>query len=755
MDVTFAIRNDGNATTAYDLNLAAPQLAGLDYELIVYRLNETPVAQGCELTTEAQQQLIFNQSDPLNNAVDGSFYLEPGQEVLVTFSVLPDGEADTPANPVTTFVSNDLCGLVSAQPPNTDPVTQPLPVDQFGPPTSCEIAGDWSGTYLQPGFSPFPMTLTNLECGTPGSVIANVEYSSLGCSGTWTLDAIVGSSLLVTETVSGGSCVPVVEHELLGLDGGTLRGITPDFNSSFSLSRVGASTFTETVITGDADILSDGILIAANDLGVSPSPVTVNGVTFGTDQGGLIGLGNNGGGDFSVDGFSANLDALLSDLKFTWLTSPVSLTIGGLTPGVDYRLQLLFSNDVNPTGNEVEVTVEGETWILDDWQPGAINLIANFNASSPSVVVTFAPATGSDGTSGRAVLNAYAIHAAPFTNSNINYVSLNTTNLTIDGPLAFYTANISNNSGGSLSPVSLQTYIEQPGASRAAGGLTVSCGGTGVLPPGGCDVSFSLNANNTTSAGSGTLIPGPATARFDLIQGGTVIGTFAVPITLASSSPPVTTPLITAATPDPMAPGFGQLVTFTIANAPGLIRGVDIVYARNDVTGFTTTFDPNDNFVYGGTTVRLNGSLRPTSGADAGTVWVEYGNGDRSNDFTMTFRSTPAAPIITEVRTATGCGDNTGTVVDPVNDTFLAGDYLRITAQGLDTSTALVDVQTVQNGVPSTYRLDTVCPGTDGANYFVQIPASVNAGPFTLEIRANQTNAGGGPGDYAVIALNQ
>jgi len=754
--VTFAVRNDGNATTAYDLNLAAPQLEGLDYDLVVYRLNETPVAQGCVLTTEAQQQLIFNQTDPLNETVDGSFYLEPGQEVLVTFSVRPDVEADTPADPVVSFVSDDLFGVVSSQSVNTDPVTQPPPADQFGPPASCEISGDWSGDYFQPGFSPYPIALTNLVCGTPGSVIADVEYASLGCSGTWTLNSIVGSTLLITETVSGGSCVPVVQHEVLALDGNTLSGVTPVYNSTFSLSRAGGSIFTEAVITGDADILGDGVLIVANDLGGAPSAVNINGVTFGTDQGGLSAPWGLGGGDFSVDPFSANLDALLSDLQFSGTLNPVSFTVGGLTPGTEYRLQLLFSNDLNTTGDRVEVTVEGETWILDDWQPDAINLIANFTASSPSVVVTFAPATGSTGESGRAVLNAYAIHAAPFVNSSINDVSLNTTNLTIDGPLAFYTASISNDTGGPLSPVSLQTYIEQPGASRAAGGLQVNCVGAGVLPPGGCDVSFSLGANNTTSAGSGTLIAGPATARFDLIQGGTVIGRFTVPITLASSSPPVTTPLITAATPDPMAPGFGQLVTFTIANAPGLIRGFDIVYARNDVTGFTTTGDPNDNFVYGGTTVRLDGSLRPTSGADAGTVWVEYGNGERSNDFTMTFRSTPAAPIITEVRTATGCGDNTGTVVDPVNDTFLAGDYLRITAQGLDTSTSLVDVQTVQNGVPSTYRLDTVCPGTDGSNYFVQIPAGVNAGPFTLEIRANQTNAGGGgPGDYAVIALNQ
>ena len=149
VDVTFAIRNDGNATTAYDLNLAAPQLEGLDYELMVYRLNETPVTNGCELTTEAQQQLIFNQTDPLNNAVDGSFYLEPGQEVLVTFRVLPDVDADTPADPVTTFVIDDLGGLVSAQPLNTDPATQP-PADQFGPPANI-VPGTAGGTTIGGG----------------------------------------------------------------------------------------------------------------------------------------------------------------------------------------------------------------------------------------------------------------------------------------------------------------------------------------------------------------------------------------------------------------------------------------------------------------------------------------------------------------------------------------------------------------------------------------------------------------------------
>jgi hypothetical protein len=73
-------------------------------------------------------------------------------------------------------------------------------------------------------------------------------------------------------------------------------------------------------------------------------------------------------------------------------------------------LQLLFSNDLNTTGDRVEVTVAGATWILDDWQPDAINLTVQFTATSSSVVTTFAPGAGSTGESGRAVLNGYVIH---------------------------------------------------------------------------------------------------------------------------------------------------------------------------------------------------------------------------------------------------------------------------------------------------------------------------------------------------------
>ena len=370
VDVTFTVGNDGNATTAYDLNLTAPQLPGLDYQLMVYRLNETPVAQGCVLTTEAQQQLILNQTDPLNNDIDGTFYLEPGQEVLVTFRVLPDTTAAIPGDPLTFNVA-DIGGQVTAQPTNSTAVADPPPSDEFG---------------------------------------------------------------------------------------------------------------------------------------VPPTP----------------------------------------------------------TPTV----------------------------------------------------------------------------------------------------------------------------------------------------------------------------------------------------------------LISDATPNPMAPGSGQLTNLTISGGPIPIFGTDTINARNDVTSTVST----NNFVFAGIPAfRIDGALRPALGNpdETGAVWIEYASGDISNEFPMTFRSTPVAPTIVRVSTApaatgstpTSCVDFSGTEIGPL-DTVVGGDWVRIEAQGLDTNAARVNVLTTQasTAVSSTAGLcGTTAWGAIGFSYFVQIPAGVTSGPFTLQIRANQEfvlggpapGVFGGPGDYATIDINR
>ncbi len=133
-----------------------------------------------------------------------------------------------------------------------------------------------------------------------------------------------------------------------------------------------------------ASIQNTGVLVAAENLGAGAA-VTINGVPFGTDQTGPT-LGNwlTGTGDFSVDAFSPALDTVLSGNQYTTdFTS--SFTIGGLTPGETYRLQLLFSNDLNGTANDIGVTIQGTTWLLNAWQPNAINLTAEFTAAGAAV----------------------------------------------------------------------------------------------------------------------------------------------------------------------------------------------------------------------------------------------------------------------------------------------------------------------------------------------------------------------------------
>ena len=93
-------QNAGNTTMAYsfNLNLANDSPTGLIYQLMIYRLYFVPVANGCELTEAAQQELLVNDLAPNLNAnlLDpnggDSFFLNPGDVAIATLRVLPDPE---------------------------------------------------------------------------------------------------------------------------------------------------------------------------------------------------------------------------------------------------------------------------------------------------------------------------------------------------------------------------------------------------------------------------------------------------------------------------------------------------------------------------------------------------------------------------------------------------------------------------------------------------------------------------------------
>ena len=89
------------------------------------------------------------------------------------------------------------------------------------------------------------------------------------------------------------------------------------------------------------------------------------------------------------------------------------------------------------------------------------------------------------------------------------------------------------NPGSGLTGVFVQAEIIQGTAIRAAGGTIIECSGTfdGILPPGSCTSSADVTASNLT-AGTGTLVPGPATLRLTLYSGTTTFDSETVPITL-------------------------------------------------------------------------------------------------------------------------------------------------------------------------------------------------------------------------------
>jgi hypothetical protein len=66
------------------------------------------------------------------------------------------------------------------------------------------FAGTWSGALRQSDGTTWPMEVTVAA----GQATATVRYTTLGCSGTWTLSQIVGGIATVRENISSGRCTP-------------------------------------------------------------------------------------------------------------------------------------------------------------------------------------------------------------------------------------------------------------------------------------------------------------------------------------------------------------------------------------------------------------------------------------------------------------------------------------------------------------------------------------------------------------------
>lgn len=159
-DVTWTLKNEGNTTTSFNVNLFlrqatddAAKAAGIKTQLVVHKTYKTPAADGCGvLKTQTQMVLVANvlnpefkdygedtTFDPRNPDISNTtLWLEPGGEGKITLRIIDPDPTDTiDINPVedipTPVVQADPVNTQDLADPTPEPPATPAPTDP--PPT--------------------------------------------------------------------------------------------------------------------------------------------------------------------------------------------------------------------------------------------------------------------------------------------------------------------------------------------------------------------------------------------------------------------------------------------------------------------------------------------------------------------------------------------------------------------------------------------------------------------------------------------
>src|SRR5262249_31956006 len=141
-DLTWTMQNNGNTTTAYNVNLFLANQnvpAGIKYQLVLHKLYTTPFALDCDLKLQRQTVLVANIPNPqFVTAQSGGFpdandpavtnpslWLQPGEAGRITLRLIdPDRSNDVIVNgalvdPAFIPALNTITPIVIPQPVGT------------------------------------------------------------------------------------------------------------------------------------------------------------------------------------------------------------------------------------------------------------------------------------------------------------------------------------------------------------------------------------------------------------------------------------------------------------------------------------------------------------------------------------------------------------------------------------------------------------------------------------------------------------
>ena len=231
-EANWAVQNKGNTTTAYTFSALLPSPpTGLTFQLLIYRLYMTPVADGCTLKNEAQQELLVNVINPdlsgslfrngqlSSDAKSPTFFLNPGEYAIVTLMAFPDPAfGGTPAQ--------ILQNLSNFHPEHV----------------SAGIVAEAGNSDAPPGGLPFPPAATMKSPSIPALAILTGPGNIPG-------GGIVGSPYSFTLSVTGGTGPGSYGWSLAS---GTLPpGLTLGNDGKISGTPTSPGTFTFTVRAND------------------------------------------------------------------------------------------------------------------------------------------------------------------------------------------------------------------------------------------------------------------------------------------------------------------------------------------------------------------------------------------------------------------------------------------------------------------------------------------------------------------------
>jgi hypothetical protein len=333
--------------------------------------------------------------------------------------------------------------------------------------------------------------------------------------------------------------------------------------------------------------------------------------------------------------------------------SPTSTNVVIEGPGVPYAATL---NNTGPSLANVSVNCvvqQGTAWrrsgnAITDFGNGAGILPVGATALSNSILAS--NSQGGTGTLGTGpataqwtillfntfTLDTETVNVLLEPKPTITALTATSDPVAIDGASTTTFAATLGNQGASLANVTLQGWINQGTARRAAGAaINVDCGsGAGVLPTGSFAATGPITSSNSAT-GSGTLTSGAATFELDLLENGVVLDTKTAPVTLVPNTPAIVS--ITPTTMSVLIGGPGVSYTATLRNPGASQTGVGL-----------------QNYLIQGAAQNAAGGALISCGAGLGVL--PTGTSTCSGGFNATIGSYVAGPATLQVQITQGGG---------------------------------------------------------------------------------------------------